>query len=139
VKLPRRQFLQLAGASVAVGIIALSVSAAADEGPVTADELRSMCKAVLITQNTTAQPNTAEEMMIQKAASACTFYVAGIVNLILFPGVADSVQVCIPNDITMDQLRLNIERMMREGPNELRDHSGAFAIVFALQTNYPCK
>jgi Rap1a immunity proteins len=135
----RRQILQIAGATVAVGIIGLVVSAAADEGPVTADELRSMCQALLITQNATAQPPTAEEVMIQKAASACMFYVAGIVNLILFPGVADSVQVCVPKDTTMDQLRLNIERMMREDSKELRDHSGAFAIVSALQKNYPCK
>jgi hypothetical protein len=67
----RRQILQIAGATVAVGIIGLVVSAAADEGPVTADELRSMCQAVPITQNATAQPPTAEEVTIQKAASAC--------------------------------------------------------------------
>jgi hypothetical protein len=77
--------------------------------------------------------------MVQKAGSECTFYVAGIVNLLLFPGVADAVQVCVPNDMTMEQLRLNIERMMRDDPNELRDHSGAFAIVSALRTHYPCK
>lgn len=44
----RRQFLHIAGAAVAVGIIAQIGGAAADEAPVTADELQTMCKAVLI-------------------------------------------------------------------------------------------
>jgi hypothetical protein len=112
---------------------------AADEKPVTAQELQIMCKAALISQGTTAKSFTTAETAIEKAASACTYYVAGIVNLILFPGVADAVQVCDPNDMTMDDLRFNIERLMRADPNELRDHSGAFAIVSALRTNYPCR
>jgi hypothetical protein len=76
---------------------------------------------------------------MSKAETACTFYVAGVVNMILFPGVADAMDVCIPKNMTMPELRLSVERLMRSSPDQFSDYSAAFAIMDALRRNYPCK
>jgi hypothetical protein len=137
MKIRRCHVFQIAG--VIASVITLIGGSSAEEGPVTAGDLRGLCAAAPIASNTTAPARTLDELTVEKAMSECTFYVAGVVNLLLLPAVADAVQVCVPNDMTMEQLRLNIERMMRDDPNELRDHSAAFAITSALRAHYPCK
>jgi hypothetical protein len=52
--------------------------------------------------------------------------------------VFKSENVCIPDDVTNDQLRLVFIRWMKDNPTKLMQH-GAFLAYAALQSAYPCK
>lgn len=116
----------------------VSAAVAADEGAVTTDELKTMCKTLSIVHHMGPVPRTSEEVVALKADSACTFYVAGLANLIMLPGVAKSLKFCLPEKMTMDQLRLTIEGLMRDAPKEMLEYNAALSIIAGLRMNFPC-
>jgi hypothetical protein len=89
--------------TIVVSVMLVTKVAAADQVSVRADDVQSMCQAKLYPQE--QLPRTAEEIVIFKAGTACTYYVAGLANLILHAGVASSLHACLPKGITMDELR----------------------------------
>jgi hypothetical protein len=113
-------------------------AALADEGAVTTDELKTMCKAYDYAQRMEAVPRTAEDIVILKSAAGCTFYVAGIANLVMLPTVAPLLRFCIPKGMTMDQLRMSIVGLIRDAPKEMLEYSATLTIIAGLRINFPC-
>lgn len=103
------------------------------EGAVTADELRSMCKLERLEQGVHPFPRNAADLTILKSFTACTFYIAGVANLILLPTVSDRLRLCLPKEITMDGLRLKIENLVLNTPKEVLEDNATLAIIAMLR------
>ena len=109
-----------------------STSVFAAEGATTGKGLQSLCK-IGQGEEGIGFPRTPQDVLVLEAAYACRAYIAALADLMLLPHTSDQLHLCLPKEITMDQLKANITGMVLDLPKELQDYSAAVGIIALLR------
>jgi hypothetical protein len=120
------------GALIVVSAV-VPASAQTIERPTTGKELQLMCKGIELEKSIGPFPRTASDLIIFQSASACIGYIAALANLMLLPTASDSLHLCLPNGISMDQLKAEITEMVLNLPKELEDYNAAAGVIALLR------
>lgn len=73
---------------------------------------------------------------------ACQAYISGVLdyhNLIHSLGTAPSVDFCVPEDASLNQLQMRVSRYLYEHKNEHAKFTAAPGVALALFDIFPCK
>jgi hypothetical protein len=65
--------------------------------------------------------------------SFCLGYAMGLADLMV-----GQQRICLPPDLTSEQIRLVVEGYLRDNPGKLQHHP-VLLVIEALDTNFPCR